>query len=214
MLIKLINELKAEMPSQIVGKDCVEFLKENDYNWKQMEWSGWWFDFIAKKCLKNITGNCDEPRYGNTTFDGMIDGIDVDFKTHATHNHRGVTNHVVQCNDWEATGESLKKNGKMYYIVLDIDYDYDNDGSFKRWHDYMKGIITKYCFTTKRISRMRKKSGEIKAIKVYEIDENTFNNKNVCKKLTQGRNSNGAPRGFKMGLNTKNICPIHTIEFS
>lgn len=214
MLIKFIKTLANEMPSTIDGKNCINFLKENDFNWKQMEWSGWWFDFIAKKCLEKMTGNTIEPRYGNSSFDGILNGADIDFKTHAIRNAKGIINRYVQCNDWNATIESIDKNGEIYFIVLDVDYEYDRDGSFKRWHDYMKGTMSNYCFTTKRISRMRKKSGTIDSIKVYKIDKETFNNNKICKKLSQGRNSNGAPRDYKMGINTKNISPIFSIQIS
>ena len=54
--------------------------------------------------------------YGHTTFDAELNGIDVDFKTHSINKPNGKPSPPwVICNDWEATNESIKKNGMIIH---------------------------------------------------------------------------------------------------
>ena len=43
------------------GKECILELKEADYQWKQMEWIGWYIEYKLRKLLtKRIGGDMNE----------------------------------------------------------------------------------------------------------------------------------------------------------
>jgi len=47
-----IDTLKGNLinlPKFWEGKSCVLELKEADYNWRQMEWCGWYFEFKVRQ---------------------------------------------------------------------------------------------------------------------------------------------------------------------
>lgn len=215
MDIDTIAELiKTKFPKSFVGKEAIQILKENDFNWKQMEWAGFYTEFIMGnlmlgKCPLKAWGNT----YGNTTFDAMLNGIDVDFKTHSINKPNGKPSpDWIICNDWTATNESIRKNGIMYLVVPNIDFTYDNDSSFKMWHDELKGEVSKYCKEKKRSSRKRKVFGEVKSVEIFSISLDNLLDKNICKEIKQGRNSNGKPRPTKMAFNIHNATPLISIR--
>ncbi|HOL57685.1 MAG TPA: hypothetical protein PLD75_09030, partial [Spirochaetota bacterium] len=66
--IENIENLLKTLPTQWDGKRCVLELKEADYNWRQMEWWAFYFEYKAKNLLKDyffIPGD----KFGNVTFD-------------------------------------------------------------------------------------------------------------------------------------------------
>lgn len=217
MDISQLKELiEHNFPKHFDGKTAIEILKENDFNWKQMEWAGFYTEYIMGKLMTNT---CPEKAWGNTynntTFDAEINGIDVDFKTHSINKPNGKRSTPwVICNDWYATNESIKKNGKMYLIIPNIDFVYDEDGSFKVWHDNLKGEQSKYCKEKRRSSRKRKVSGNVVSVDIFEVTAEALIDKTLCKEIKQGRNSNGKPRPTKMSFNTSNNRPLFSIELS
>ena len=206
----LIQSIEQNFPKTFDGKEAIGILKENNFNWKQMEWAGFYTEYLmgiimTGKCPDKAWGNT----YGNTTFDAELNGIDVDFKTHSINKPNGKPSPPwVICNDWNATNESIQKNGIMYLIVPNVEFVYDNDGSFKAWHDELKGQESKYCKEKKRSSRKRKVSGTVISVDIFAVTQENLLDRNICKEIKQGRNSNGKPRPTKMAFNIHNAVPM------
>lgn len=68
-------------------KSIMDMKKVNFSHWKQMEWIGFYFQFLYEKHLCGIM-EIPGPKYGNVKFDDFKD-IPWDFKAHAinTSNH-------------------------------------------------------------------------------------------------------------------------------
>ena len=49
--IQIAKTLAAELLGVWDGKQCVEYLQKHNYQWKQMEWIGWYFEHRAKQIL-------------------------------------------------------------------------------------------------------------------------------------------------------------------
>ena len=86
------------------AKKSVLEMKENNFNqWKQMEWIGFYFEFLCEKYLKNVM-KFKKIKYGNVTFDGFLD-VPFDFKSHAINTE----SHKVIINDTEATIKAIEQ---------------------------------------------------------------------------------------------------------
>ena len=65
------------------GKKCIMDLYHADYQWRKMEWIGWWFEWKGFNTLQKENDAEIGPKYGNTRFDALVGGEDViDFKSH------------------------------------------------------------------------------------------------------------------------------------
>ena len=111
-------------------KSILEMKKGGSSHWKQMEWMGFYFEFLCKREFRGILqmpGN----RYGNTEFDAFGE-MSWDLKAHAANTQ----NHTVILNDTEAIENTMDEHGH-YGLVLaigEVEYN-DEDRTFKAWHD-------------------------------------------------------------------------------
>lgn len=77
-----IKSILAKMPKSWIGKKAILEMKNDDYNhWKQMEWIGFYFQFLCEKYLSGIM-RMQTPCYDKVSFDGLK-SIPWDFKAHA-----------------------------------------------------------------------------------------------------------------------------------
>ena len=194
---KNISEELKKIPVLWDGKKSILEMKESGFNqWKQMEWIGWYFQFLCEKFLKNkikIPG----PRYHNVEFDGFYI-IPWDFKAHAIN----TSNHKIIVNDSEATSNSIKEFGAVGLILAlgKVKYN-DEKRSFQKWHEKLKGGKSKY--EIERIkrgawSRLRKVEFRLKQISFIRIDDEVLVK---CGSFQRDfRNSNGSPRREKVLL--------------
>lgn len=188
--------LLRNMPNIWDGKESILFMRDNNCrNWRQMEWPGWYFQFMCEVILENngimeIPG----PSFGNVEFDGF-GNIPWDFKAHS--NNSGSK---VPTNGFNEILEAIKEYGKVGFIIAcgDIIYD-DDDQSFKKWHDSLKGGRSNY--ESDRISRgapsrRRKNVFRLSTIEYVFLDSETIK---YCLSF-QGnfRNSDGSPRNQKV----------------
>lgn len=128
------------------GKACVLELQAADYQWRQMEWLGWWFEWRAKHIATARLGGVDGPRYGRTQFDSKLKAV-WDFKAHAVQGERD----WVILNDAEAVERCIIDYGSVGYVIASGETEYDEDGAFYAWHEALKGGPSKY--TMKRRAR-------------------------------------------------------------
>lgn len=191
------------------GKECVEEMRQAGYKtgWKQMEWIGFYFQMKCEELLKDcfiIPG--DSYRGGNVEFDGKSEGYNFDFKAHSAFDEKGKSKPRTVLNDKLSMEQSIQANGRHGLILAQLRCTYDHDGEFRRWHQQVIGQKSQYVQEgerTGRRSRIRKVSAKVERLVVLTI---TKDNLHYLPIVNQGRNSNGAPRFPKYGLDTDKLA--------
>ncbi len=213
-LITQLEELLAQMPAVWDGRKAILEMRDSGYpHWKQMEWIGWYFQFICDKKLSSLM-EIPGHKYGRVGFDGFL-VIEWDFKVHPIKNAKGQDKNGVIANDRLATARAIKKFGAAGLILAVGDAEYnDDDRSFQIWHKKLKGGLSSYekkRISRKAPSRLRKTAFRLREIKLILLDD-----KNVRElgSFQEGfRNSDGSPRNAKVLLNLENITAEKTIKF-
>jgi hypothetical protein len=201
----IVKELAKELLGRWDGKECIEFLRSHDYNWRQMEWIGFYFEYRAKQVLSRAMSGGVGPTIGNVTIDYAVRGEPWDFKAHPVKSNDG----WVYLNDVEAVNTCALHLGGIGWVIAVGNAEYDDDGSFKRWHDEMKG--EKSAYEAERIargapSRKRKRSFECTHFIVAKVADaeqiaGAINDRLLTAKMQAGqRNSNGKARRAKYGI--------------
>ena len=184
------------------GKKATLEMKEGgSRQWKQMEWMGFYFEFLCESLFEGIL---DMPgkRYENTDFDAFSE-ISWDFKSHASN----ASSRDVITNDTEAILKTIDDYG-YYGIILAVgEVKKDEDGSFKKWHDDLKGKPSEYVKQGKKIgrkSRIRKTEFALSEIRFVCFDREALR---LCGKSFQKgfKNADGSPRNEKVVINTGKI---------
>lgn len=186
------------------GRKCILELKEAEYNWRQMEWIGWYFEWLCRQRL-NSCFVMPGDRFGNVTFDTK-GAINWDFKAKAIK----TDSHVAILNDCEATERAIEQDGAYGIIVALLDVEYNDDKrTFQRWHTQLKGGLSRYEKERKSrtsVSRYRKTSATLQEILfavIRRVDEEFI----ITHK--QGRNSDGSPRRPKYAIDMEKMdCAI------
>lgn len=209
---KQIAAILKKLPKQWNGKDAIIKMKESDYpHWKQMEWIGFYFQFLCENYLSKIM-DIPGPKYGNVKFDGFMD-IPWDFKAHAMN----TSSHQIIVNDSEATANAISVYGEVGLILSlgKVLYN-DEERTFQKWLELLKGGKSKY--EVERIergawSRLRKVSFDLQQISFIKITDKTLIK---CGSFqTDFRNANGKPRRTKVLIDLEKIQKelIYYIEF-
>ena len=193
--LKKIVEILKKFPKKWDGKKAILEMKDNNYNhWKQMEWIGFYFEFLCDKFLDGLV----EPhkiKYGRVSFDGFLD-VPFDYKAHAinTESHKVITN---------GTEEIIKAVEEYGYIVDiialgEVKYN-DIQKTFKTWHDKLKGKISNYekeRIQRGALSRLRKVDFDLKEIILIKVDKGFLDK---CGSFQENfRNSDGSKRKAKV----------------
>ncbi len=198
--------LKTKIPKMWDGRNCIIELKEANYNWRQMEWIGWYFEDKARSVLINTIGGEVGPIYGNTSFDYKKHYV-WDFKTHPVNSS---SHPWAIMNDCEAIQSCIQENRGMGFIIALGKAIYNDDNqSFKLWHDALKGGKSKY--EQERIkrgapSRKRKTSFELNNYLVLFFQnmdqiEKAINDKWMGYAQKGWRNADGSLRRAKYKIN-------------
>ena len=202
---EIAKKLQAKLPKDWDGKAAISYMKDNGcHHWKQMEWPGFYFQFMCERILgadgfMKIPG----PKYGNVEFDGFKE-IPWDFKAHSVDKLRHDYGNIPT-NGYLETIKAIQDYGQVCFIIAVGESEYDQDGSFKTWHDELKGGISAY--EKKRIerkasSRRRKTSFELRSLLFVFVDEISI--KSCGQFQTAFRNSNGVGRNPKVMININN----------
>ena len=194
--IDVLKPLLAELPVVWDGKRAILEMKERNFQWRQMEWAGFYFELL---CRDRIGDKFAVPgkKYGNVSFD-FFGAANWDMKASAIKTDR----HTAILNDIAATNASVAEFGAHGIVMALIDVEYnDEDRAFQKWHSQLKGGLSNY--TKERIarnatSRYRKTSAILRQILFLAIDENNINNLGMH---AQGRNADGSPRNPKYLIN-------------
>lgn len=201
-LAEEISEYLKQIPQHWDGKSAIIEMKNDGCpHWKQMEWIGFYFQFLCEKLLKEIM-QFPGPRYGNVTFDAYR-CIPWDFKAHAMNTS---THHII-VNDSEATANAIKDYGCVGLILAlgSVKYN-DEERTFQKWHEDLKGGKSKY--EIERIkrgawSRLRKVEFRLVQISFIRIDDDTLIK---CGSFQRDfRNADGTPRREKVLLDLEKL---------
>jgi len=175
------------------GRASIMKLKDADYNWRQMEWWGFYFEWLCFPNLRNAGFEIPGEQFASTVFDARR-SINWDLKAHAikTHSHKAILNDV------SATKASIKLHGShgIMIAVCDVTYN-DINRTFQTWHTALKGGHSPYeigRINRTSVSRYRKTHASLVEIIFVEL---TSGNIDRLSTYRQGRNSNGQPRPHK-----------------
>lgn len=213
-LIAPLEKLLAQMPTLWDGRKAILEMRDSGYpHWKQMEWIGFYFQFLCDTKLTPLV-KIPGPEYGRVKFDGFFE-IPWDFKAHPNKNTKNQVNSSVIVNDKRAVNKAIKKFGGVGLILAIGDAEYnDENRSFQIWHKKLKGGLSKYekqRILRKAPSRLRKT-----AFRLREIDLILLNDVAMKKfgSFQKGfRNSDGSPRNAKVLLDLAIVVPTKRIKF-
>lgn len=199
---KQIGEKLKNVPKIWDGREAILEMKEYGYSqWKQMEWIGFYFQFLCERYLSDFM-EIPGPRYGNVRFDAFKN-IPWDFKAHAIN----TSSHQIIVNDSEAIANGIKDYGEVGLILaLGKALYNDEDRTFQKWHEALKGGKSKY--EIERIkrgawSRLRKVSFDLQQISFIRITDDTLVK---CGSFQENfRNADGSPRSAKILLDLEKI---------
>ncbi len=195
---EIFQRLMSELPAYWEGKETIRYMKDNGCrNWRQMEWPGWYFQFMCENILsKGQFFTIPGPAYGNVEFDGKRE-IPWDFKAHTSNTS---SKDKVPTNGYTEVEAAIEEYGCVGFIIASGDAIFDDDNqSFKKWHDELKGKTSDY--EKKRIargasSRRRKASFRLDSVRFIFVDKDTLK---YCGSFQGGmRNSNGNSRKSKV----------------
>lgn len=199
------------LPTYWSGKRCVLELKRADYNWRQMEWWAFYFEWICRSALRDEFVN-PGARVGRVEFD-LRRSICWDLKAKAikSDDHRAVLN------DIRAIDQVVKNDGAYGVMIALCDVEYnDENRSFQRWHSALKGGLSSYERARRQrtpVSRYRKTAAQLIEIRFVVLDAMALKRIAVFR---QGRNSNGKPREPKYMLDLEMIpdLPNGVLKFN
>ncbi|MBI2635663.1 MAG: hypothetical protein HYW79_03965 [Parcubacteria group bacterium] len=209
-----LEKLLKKIPAFWDGRKAILEMKGTGYShWKQMEWIGFYFQFLCDTKLSPLV-KIPGPKYNRVEFDGFAE-IPWDFKAHPNKNATGQENKSIIINDRLATIKAIKQFGEAGLILAIGDAEYnDENRSFQIWHKKLKGGLSNYekqRILRKAPSRLRKTAFKLKEIKLVLM------NNNMIRKLSsfqEGfRNSDGSPRNAKLLLDLDKIVAAKTIRF-
>ena len=161
------------MPKVWKGRESILEMKDAGFKqWRQIEWLEFYFKFLCQKHFDSII-NISSKKHGNIKFDAFCK-IPWDFRVDST----DVETYSIIANDVEVIADAISNYG-YYGIILavgDMEFD-DKETSFKKWHDGLRGEISKY--ETHRInkgimSRTRKTAFTLKAINFVCFNSETL----------------------------------------
>ena len=205
---KVAMALACELPERWDGRASVLELQAAAYQWRQMEWIGWYFEWKAGQILSQELGGGRGPRFGNVAFDHAVDGQVWDFKAHPVNQSA----HWAYMNDVEAVDACIARHGHIGWVIAAGHAAYDIDGSFKAWHDTLKGDRTPYEMS--RIargapSRRRKVSFSVEHLLVIELRSMADVAAGIrdgwlsCGMQAGQRNADGSSRRAKYGVHVE-----------
>jgi hypothetical protein len=145
-ICKEIEKRLKYIPVNWDGRDAILEMKDSgNKQWRQMEWIGFYFQFLCEKFLDGLF-QFQVPKYGNSSFDGFYK-LPFDFKTHATN----TSSRKIPVNDREAIEFGINDYDSVGLIIAigDVIYN-DEDRTFQNWHEKLKGPQTKYVLENKR----------------------------------------------------------------
>lgn len=205
-----IQQIFEKLPRQWDGREAVTKLQQADYNWRQMEWIGFYFQLLVRDAGKTFGFKMPGRRLVSGDFDAFYEGHDWDLKAHSLFNASGSPQSMSILNDTATIDLALMEKGVIFIAVAEGTPTYDHAGDFYRWHESLKGEPSNYVKQGRiegRSKRVRKSAFTLDQVNIYKISE--VSGLGI---MNQGRNSNGRPRPSKYTLDSKKLQPIMVIK--
>lgn len=121
-----LSDALSTFPKHWDGRTSILTMKDDNYpHWRQMEWIGFYFQYLCDNILASIGMKTPGNKYGRTDFDGFWK-IDWDFKSHPIHNKDGKESTTLIANDLEATTKTIEQFGCTGLIVACGEASFDN----------------------------------------------------------------------------------------
>jgi len=220
---QILNLLTTALSHNVDGKEAILELKRINYNWKQMEWIGWYFEHLLFTKITGTLGGTAGQTFGNTTFDYKKNYV-WDFKAHPILTSNGTQNEPMILNDKEAVDLCIRQYNGIGFVIVYGYAVFDQTGQFKAWHDTLKGGHSEY--ERERIERGAPSRIRKSAFKIDHIEALFFNNSEELNRgITEGwitsfqegmRNANGSPRRPKYAIKTlrapDRIRPVNPVR--
>ena len=183
------------------GKTSILELKENNFQWRQTEWIGFWFELWCRKNLNQLLDIPYKKKVGNVEFDAFWK-FPWDLKTHAINKSR-----FVIVNSRSAIEQVISEFGYFGLIIVKGRATYDNEErEFYKWHQDLKGKKSSYVQKREEkggFSRPRKTSFQLTKIIGRIIDRESFDR---FKTFQAGfKNAGGSLRKEKFQIDPKTI---------
>lgn len=202
-----IDVLEQTFSPRVDGREAVLELKEAEYNWKQMEWQGWYFEFTAFDALTDQLAGTVGPTFDSTEFDYQRNYV-WDLKAHSTTTPSGNERRDMYLNDKTSVEECIRANDGIGFIVAHGDPEYDDDDrSFYHWHQELKGGKSEYVKRREErdaSSRVRKRAFHLNRISAYFVPSigalRDGEDAGWIRPRSQGRNADGSERPKKYVL--------------
>ena len=202
-IVECLQRASRRMPKHWDGRQSILEMKDADYpHWRQMEWMGFYFQFLCERTFGEVL-EIPGKRYGKVEFDAFGE-ISWDFKAHADN----TTNHRIITNDSESIENTMDDYG-YYGLILtigEVEYN-DEERTFKRWHDDLKG--GKSVYEINRIQRgamSRRRKTEFVLSKIHFICLNDETLDECSGSFQKGfRNSDGNPRRSKVTIDVRKL---------
>lgn len=187
------------------GKDAILTMRERDYQWRQMEWIGFYFEMLVSDSVRShfrFPGDT----YGNVIFD-MKGEINWDIKSKVINSRSS----SIILNDCAALDHEIEKNGVFGIVLGLVRAEYNDESlSFLEWRRSLEGGASAYSVDRQlrtSHSRLRKVSAELDEIRLLSI---TSQEKDLLRVMRQGRNSGGSARNVKYMLHRRDIDSLTT----
>lgn len=195
--------LKAKLATLSVdweGKASILKMQEANYNWRQMEWWAFYFEYLCRTVLSD-TFTIPGERFGNVGFD-LKRSVNWDLKSKAVK----TDDHQAILNDKTAMEATIDKYGEHGVVIALCDVEYnDVERTFQAWHSELKGGKSKYeqeRETRTNVSRYRKTRALLTELLILRFTADDLGSLGT---MRQGRNSNGNPRREKYLLDLEKV---------
>jgi hypothetical protein len=119
--IKILQKELLKLPKHWDGQSCILELKDANYNWRQMEWWAFYFEYKVKSLLPDkFTFPGD--KFDNVTFD-LKGKINWDLKAKFLNSDSG----FVYLNDKKSVDKIIEKDSYYGITIALLRYDYKNN---------------------------------------------------------------------------------------
>lgn len=125
---RLLTVLAQRIARHWDGQLCVREMREAESpNWRQIEWPGFYFEYIGVPALIDTFGG-GPVTYANTRFDYSNASV-WDLKVHSKD---GGNNAILNAQD--AFNACLDTGRGLGFLMLSGEAEFDEDGTFRQWH--------------------------------------------------------------------------------
>lgn len=175
--------------------------------WQETEWAGWFLEYRFNKFTvdNEVTSQMryiSQKRQGEWDFDIRFDADDFYGDLKAS----DIDKKEAPGNDKENLTECICHHDKFWYVIYEHETIKDTNRNGVAAADrvrYIKSVNPK--FKKDETSYATRMKHSVKFVKMYIIELNRINYREVLSEFNQGRQPDGAPRKTKFMINKKNI---------